>query len=295
MKYILTVLTLLIFAIGISCSSGGSGVITGRVLDGFGNPLGGDGVYVVLQGNPVQNHPDQWGNFIINAPTGSYTLIISFSNPAAGFNYRVTDDVVIGSGSRNLGSYTLLNVQNMDAWEAYNAKDWQGAISKFNEQASLARGGQVFLPYMRIIEGDVNENTLLTQGILSAENGLGWTYARGLGNFDEARSHFELSMSSGYNNYDAKVGLAGIALTDGDAETAVKYIQEVLDIPGIYDSSQTHDQIHDIDLMAARSLAEFLLGYDADSRSTAQTIADKLPELGNPGSATLIEVLENFR
>jgi hypothetical protein len=280
----------------VSCSEGESGTLTGRVVDGFGFPLGGDAVMVILTNNPAINHPDRYGNFIIHAPVGTYEMQILFTNPAAGFKYELKADVDIVQGTRNLGEFTLLNVQNKEAWLAYREKNWQQAIALFNVQASMARSGQlVFLPYMRYMEGEPDQNTLLTQGVLSAENGLGWTYARGMHNIEEARIHYQASLSGGYNNLDAKVGLAGIALSDGEAQSALDYLKAVIDEPGLYDSTQVHDSIREVDLIASRSLAEFLLGYDRDSAETAQSIMDKIESEGSPASAELLAVLESFR
>jgi len=182
MRYIILAGLITIFVALSACSGGSSGALTGRVVDGFGNPLGGEAVMITLSGNPAFHRPDQWGNFIIQAPSGDYTMTISFSNPAAGFHYRLDQPVSISKGSRNLGTFTLLNIQNMDAWEQYRAEDYSGAMALFNEQASDARAGQLWLPYMRYIEGEEDQNTLLTQGVLSAENGRGWCYSRGFGN-----------------------------------------------------------------------------------------------------------------
>lgn len=280
----------------VSCSEGTSGTLTGRVIDGFGYPLGGDAVMITLTDNPAINHPDRYGNFIIHAPTGAYEMQISFSNPDAGFRYQLKANVDIVRGTRNLGDFTLLNVQNKQAWIEYRNKNWQSAINLFNIQASQARSGQlVFLPYMRYMEGEPDQNTLLTQGVLSAENGLGWTYARGLHNIAEAKTHYQASLSGGYNNLDAKVGLSGIALSEGDSQTAMDYLKTVIDEPGLYDSTQIHDSIKEIDLIAARSLAEFLLGFDLDSADTARSIADRISKEGSPASVELLSVLESFR
>jgi len=278
-----------------ACGGGSSGALTGRVVDGFGNPLGGEAVMITLSGNPAYHNPDQHGNFIIQAPTGSYTMRISFSNPAAGFHYNMTDAVVVTKGSRNLGTFTMLNVQNMGAWDNYRDEDYQSAISLFSEQANDARSGQLWLPYMRYIEGEENQNTLLTQGVLSAENGLGWCFSRGYGNHTEGRVHFEQSMYGGYNNYDAKVGLAGVELGDGNAAAALALLEEVIAEPGLYDVTDLHDPINETDLIVAKALAQFLLGQDGYSQETVQMIAEKASEEGNPGSIGTLNMLEQFQ
>lgn len=279
-----------------ACGGGSSGTLMGRVVDGFGYPLGGDAVMIKLSDNPAIHRPDRWGNFIVHAPTGEYTMRISFSNPPAGFHYKLEEDVRVVKGSKQLGTFTLLNVQNMEAWAAYREHDWNRAIKLFGEQADLARSAQLaWLPYMRYVEGEPDENTLLTQGVLSAENGLGWCYARGVGDVDAGSVHYTASLSGGYNNYDAMVGLAGIALGKGDGETAVELLQKVIDEPGYYDSSQIHDYITEVDLVAARCLAEFLLGYDGISRDTAKSIEDRLINEANMGSLDLLEALDTFR
>ena len=276
-----------------ACSEGSSGALVGRVVDGFGNPLGGPAVRITLSDNPVVNTPDQWGNFTIHAPVGDYTMLIVFSNPAGGFNYRLEEHVRISRGSKSIGTFTLFNVWNVQAWDAYRNHDWNIAIALFRYQAESARSGQV--AWLRSPEGDENENTLLTQGVLAGENGLGWCHARGLGDAGEGRMHFEAALSNGYNNYDAKVGLAGIALGKGDGLGALELLQEVIDEPGYYDSSQIHDDISEVDLIAARAFAEFLLGYDTISEKTAMQIADEVESEGNTGSKDLLEVLELFR
>jgi hypothetical protein len=288
---------ILIILLGLTaCGGGSSGTLMGRVVDGFGNPLGGDAVCVSLSNNPVVYHPDMHGNFIVRAPVGGYTLSISFTNLDAGFNFYLEDTVQVIKASQQLGTYTLLSVQNTEGWEAYNATDYLGAIAKFSEQAELARSGQiVWLPYMRYIEGEEGENTLLTQGVLSAENGLGWCYARGLRDYQTGRTHFDASLSGGYNKYDAFVGLAGLALGEGDGTAALDYLQQVIDEPGNYDSSQFHDGIKEIDLIAAKSLAQFLLGQDGYSRDTADEIREDVAEEGNSGSIDLLNVLDVFR
>jgi len=279
----------------VACEGGSSGTLMGRVVDGFGNPLGGEAVMVTLAGNPAVNYPDRWGNFIIHAPTGDYTMRISFANPAAGYRYRLDEQVAVIHGSRQLGTFTLLNVQNMVAWTEYQSGDYDSAIRVFTTQANDARSGQVWLPYMRYIEGEENQNTLLTQGVLSAENGLGWCFSRGKGNIQEGKVHFDQSLFGGYNNYDACVGLAGIALGNGDAQTALDLLDKVIAEPGYYDSSQIHDSVKEVDLIAAKSLAQFLLGEDIASKETADSIAGKVAGDGNTGSNDLLIMLAKFR
>ncbi len=279
----------------VACEGGSSGTLMGRVVDGFGNPLGGEAVMVTLTGNPAVNYPDRWGNFIIHAPTGDYTMRISFANPAAGYRYRLDEQVEVIHGSRQLGTFTLLNAQNMVAWIEYQSGDYDSAIRVFNTQANDARSGQVWLPYMRYIEGEENQNTLLTQGVLSAENGLGWCFSRGKGNHQEGKVHFDQSLFGGYNNYDACVGLAGIALGKGDAQTALDLLNKVIAEPGYYDSSQIHDDINEVDLIAAKSLAQFLLGEDTASKEAADSIAGKVAGEGNAGSNDLLIMLAKFR
>jgi len=290
------IMILLILVTGlVSCTSGGSGTLMGRVVDGFGNPLGGDAVMVTLSNNPAVHRPDQYGNFIVHAPEGDYTMKISFANPAAGFNYYLEQPVVVAKGTRNLGTFTLLNVQNMEAWAEYRDSEYIAAIDLFSEQADRARSAQlVWLPYMRYTEGEPGQNTLLTQGVLSAENGLGWCYSRGLHNHTEGKIHFEASLSGGYNNYDAYVGLAGIALGEGDGTTALELLEKVIDEPGLYDSTQIHDNIKEVDLMAAKALAQFLLGQDGYSRQTADAIRTQVEENGNAGSRDLLNALDQF-
>ncbi len=286
---------LLTILIGLTaCGGGSSGTLMGRVVDGFGNPLGGEAVMVNLSGNPAIHRPDQYGNFIVRAPTGTYTMRISFSNPDAGFHYRLDSDVIVSKGSRNLGTFTLLNAQNMEAWESYQQSDYDDAISLFSRQAEQGRAGQVWLPYMRYIEGEEGQNTTLTQGVLSAENGLGWCFSRGKGNHQEGKVHYEQSLFGGYNNYDALVGLAGIAIGDGEPETALGYLNQVIEEPGYYDSSQIHDSITEVDLIAMKSFAEFMLGQDGYSKETAQSIADQIADEGNVGSKGLLNALELF-
>lgn len=297
MRNILLAAGMIAILIGLSaCSDGSSGTLMGRVVDGFGYPLGGEAVMVTLSDNPAIHRPDEHGNFIVRAPTGDYTMTISFSNPAAGFNYRLEEQVRVSKGSKQLGTFTLLNVQNMDGWEAYRAADYQSALEYFSEQATLARSGQVvWLPYMRYVEGEEGENTLLTQGVLSAENGLGWTLSRGFNNHREGWVHFQQSLAGGYNNYDAKVGLAGIAVGAGDAQMAYDFITEVIDEPGYYDSSQIHDNITEVDLIAVKSLAQLLLGQDGYSRETAQSIEDRIEDEASPATRDLLTALDQFR
>jgi len=288
--------SLAVFILWVSgCTSGSSGTLTGRVVDGFGYPLGGEAVMISLSGNPAVTFPDRWGNFIVHAPVGDYTMRISFSNPAAGFNYKLEEQVRVVKGTRQLGTFTLLNVQNMDAWAAYREGDYQRAMDLFSEQASLARSGQlVFLPYMRYIEGEPEQNTLLTQGVLSAENGLGWTFARGFHNSTQGRIHYRQSLAGGFNNLDAKVGLAGIAFGEGDGQTALSLLDEVIDEPGLYDSSQIHDDINEVDLIVAKSFAQFLLGQDGYSMETLESVKDRVPAEGNTGSNDLLKVMDIF-
>jgi len=294
MRYILLIGLMTVILSLTACEGGSTGALTGRVVDGFGNPLGGDAVLITLTDNPAYHRPDQWGNFIIQAPSGNYTMRISFSNPAAGFHYLLDQPVTIGTGSRNLGTFTLLNVQNMQAWEKYQADDFNGALALFNEQANDARAGQLWLPYMRYIEGEEDQNTLLTQGVLSAENGLGWCYSRGFGNHQEGRVHFEQSMFGGYNNYDAKVGLAGIEIGDGNAAKALGLLDEVIVEPGYYDSTQIHDNVTETDLIVTKALAQFLMGQDAYSKETLESIREKADDEGNPGSVGVINMLDQF-
>jgi hypothetical protein len=285
-----------ILLIGLSaCEGGQSGTLTGRVLDGFGNPLGGDGVVVTLEGNPVLNHPDQYGNFMIHAPTGTYTMLISFFNANAGLDYKLTETVKVVQGSRDLGSFTLLNQQNKEAWAAYKLKDFQKAKGLFELQAAQARTGQVYLPYIRYNEGEPGQNSALTQGVLSAENGLGWCYATGFHDLSSAKSHYLASLSGGYKNMDAMVGLAGIAAGDGDGQGALDYLNTVIDEPGLYDSSQLHDNIHEVDLIAVKSLAQYLLGNDKDSANTALSIVDQVDSAGNSASSELLALLNTLR
>jgi hypothetical protein len=297
MRNILLAAGIIAILLGLSaCEGGSSGTLMGRVVDGFGYPLGGDAVMITLSDNPAFHRPDQHGNFIVRAPVGDYTMTISFSNPAAGFNYRLTEQVRVSKGSKQLGTFTLLNVQNMQGWESYRAGDYSSALAYFSEQANLARSGQiVWLPYMRYVEGDEGENTLLTQGVLSAENGLGWTYSRGFHNLHEGLVHYQQSLAGGYNNYDAKVGLTGIAIGDGDGQAAFDYVSEVIDEPGYYDSSQIHDDITEVDLIAIKSFAQFLLGQDGYSRETAQSIEGRIDTEANPATRDLLAALEQFR
>ena len=299
-KYVISWIFAAIFIVAsvnfIGCEGGESGTLTGRVVDGFGYPLGGPAVVITLSGNPAFTNPDRWGNFIVHAPVGSYTMTISFSNPAAGFNYRVQEQVEIIHGTKHLGTFTLLNYQNMAGWRAYRNRNWDEALAYFSEQAALARSGQmVFLPYMRYLEGEPDENTILLQGVLSAENGLGWTYSRGYHDLARGKEHFQLGLSGGFNNLDAKVGLASIALGEGEAQTALDYLNAVIDEPGYYDSSQIHDNISEVDLLAARSLAEFLVGEVGASAETSREIYDRITEEGNSSSMELLNMLEEFR
>jgi len=297
MRNILLAAGLILVLLGLSaCDGGSSGTLMGRVVDGFGYPLGGEAVMISLSDNPAFHRPDEHGNFIVRAPVGDYTMTISFSNPAAGFHYRLVEQVRVSKGSKQLGTYTLLNVQNMEGWESYRAGDYAGALDFFLEQADLARSGQlVWLPYMRYTEGEEGENTLLTQGVLSAENGLGWTLSRGFHNHQEGLIHYQQSLAGGYNNYDAKVGLAGIAIGAGDGQTALDFITEVIDEPGYYDSSQIHDNITEVDLIAIQSFAQFLLGQDGYSRETAQSIDGRIDTEANPATRDLLIALEQFR
>ncbi len=277
-----------------SCGGGQSGTLMGRVVDGFGNPLGGEYVMVTLSGNPAVHRPDQYGNFIVRAPTGSYTMRISFSNPAAGFNFRLDENIDVVHGSKQLGTFTLLSVQNSAAWERYRAGDYSGAAQLFNEQANIARAGAVWLPYMRYIEGEEGQNTLLTQGVLSAENGLGWCLSRGSGNHQEGMIHFEQSLFGGYNNYDAFVGMAGVALGEGDPARALELLQQTIDEPGLYDSTQIHDNVKEVDLIACKALAQFMLGQDGYSRDTMASISDEVATDGNTGSVEILGILDTF-
>lgn len=302
MRYTALAILLTLLITVTACHKGTSGAINGRVIDGFGNPLGGPGVTVTLSGKGAVHHPDQWGNFYIYAPVGDYVLRIAFSNPDAGLDLTIEDEIRVVTGGRNLGTYTLLNVQNFDAWEFYRQGDYYSAIDKFNEQAALAHSGQlVNLPYMRWNEGEPNQNTLLTQGVLSAKNGLGWCYSRGLGDPLEGKINFLDSLAGGYNNYDAMVGLAAIAIGEGIAQGdeeikgVLDYLMPVIDEPGNYNSTQIHDAITEIDLIAVKSLAEFMLMRDNDSLETADSIRLLIATQGNPGTKNLMEVLDSFR
>jgi hypothetical protein len=278
-----------------SCGGGSSGTLTGRVVDGFGNPLGGEFVRVTLTGNPAVTNPDRWGNFIVHAPIGDYTMKITFSNPDAGFNFHLDQPVQVTQGSHALGTFTLGGPFNEEAWIAYRDRQWAVAITLFTQQAEEARSGQmVFLPYYRIIEGEENENTLLTQGVLSAENGLGWCLARGLGDIDGAKIHYDAALSGGYNNIDAKVGLAGIALGEGNGQDALDLLDTVIDEPGLYDSSKVHDNVKEIDLMAAKALAQFLMGHDAYAQETLDGIEEQVTNAGNSGSKDTVALLNQF-
>ena len=274
---------------------GGSGTLTGRVVDGFGNGLGGSAVRITLTGNPAVHNPDQWGNFIVHAPVGDYVMHVTFSNPEAGFNYRVDENVSVVKGTQNLGNFTLRSSLNEDAWSAYRDANYSQAILLFAEQALQARSGQlVFLPYYRVLEGELDENTLLTQGVLSAENGLGWCYTRGLGDVAIGGQHFNASLADGYNNLDSKVGLAGIAIGNGNAGEAFNLLTEVIDQPGMFDSSQVHDNIKEIDLQAAQAFAQFLMGQDGFSRDAVELIEEQVMNEGNAGSREIIILLNSF-
>jgi hypothetical protein len=165
----------------------------------------------------------------------------------------------------------------------------------FETQAAQARSGQVILPYFRVIEGDPGQNTLLTQGVLSAENGLGWCYARGLHKVGDAKAHYLASLSNGYKNMDAMVGLAGLSLGEGNGQGALDYLNTVITEPGLYDSTQLHDNIREVDLIAAKSLAQFLLGLDKDSAATAVSIAGQVDSAGNSASSELLALLDTMR
>lgn len=278
------------------CHTGSSGLLSGRVVDGFGNPLGGDAVTITLSGKEALHSPDRWGNFQLYAPVGDYVMRIAFTNPDAGLDFTMEENVRIITGEQKLGTFTLLSVQNFDAWESYRQEDYASAISLFNEQAELARSGQIVnLPWMRYSEGEPNENTLLTQGVLSAKNGLGWCYARGLGDTAQGKQNFTESLSGGYNNYDAMVGLAAIAVSEGDGQRALDLITQVIDEPGYYDTSQIHDSISEVDLMMLKSLAEFMLFDDSDSIDTAESVRNTVATQGNSGSKNLLEVLDSLR
>ncbi len=291
----LTTAAMILLLLGLTaCKGGSTGVLTGKVVDGYGNPLGGDAVSVTLSGNPVVNRPDQFGNFIIHAPVGDYTLAVAFHNPEAGIHLRVTQPVRVTQGSRSLGTFTLQNIENMVAWEEYCNKKWYRAIFLFQKQAESARSGEIFLPYLRFGKGDEDQNAALTMGVHSAENGLGWCYARGLGDYDEGRSHFEAALSGGLNNVDAKVGLAGITFGDGDAAGTLALLNEVIDEPGLYDSSQVHDNIRELDLKALKAFTQFLLRQDGYCRDTLRSIEDDVVSQGNTGSQDLVKLINSF-
>lgn len=295
MKYKIPAILIILLLVS-GCHSGSSGSLKGRVVDGFGNPLGGPGVTVTLSGKAAVHHPDQWGNFQMYAPVGDYVMRIAFSSPAAGYDFTMEEDVRIISGSRDLGLYTMLSAQNMDAWAFYGMGDYETAIDLFNEQAVLSRSGQfIDLPWMRYSEGEPDQNTLLTQGVLSAENGLGWCYTRGLGNINEGKAHFSQSLAGGYNNYDAMVGLTGIAISEGDGESALDFITHVIEEPGYYNSAQIHDAISEVDLIMIKSLAEFMLSRDSDSMDTAESVRESVGTQGNAGSKNLLELLDSMR
>lgn len=290
---IVLIISLMLIA---GCHTGSSGAISGRVVDGFGNPLGGTGVTVTLSSKEAIHNPDRWGNFYIYAPVGDYVMTIAFSNPDAGLDFTQEENVRIINGNQDLGTFTLLNTQNFEAWKLYREGDYMGATALFNEQAELARSGQVLdLPWMRYTEGEPDQNTLLTQGVLSAKNGLGWCYTRGLGEMGPGKQNYLESLSAGYNNYDAMVGLAGIAVSEGDGQAALDYINQVINEPGYYDSSQIHDSISEVDLMMIKSLAEFMLFQDGDSIDTAESARDAVATEGNAGSKNLLEVLDSLR
>jgi hypothetical protein len=296
MRYQITIILISILLVLSGCHSGSSGNLKGCVVDGFGNPLGGPGVTVTLSSKEAIHHPDQWGNFFIYAPVGDYEMTIAFSNPTAGYDFTLDENVRIVNGTQDLGTFTLLNAQNFEAWDFYRQGFYPAAINKFNEQAILSRTGQVIdLPWMRYSEGEPDQNTLLTQGALSAENGLGWCYSRGLGEIDTAKPHFLQSLAAGYDNYDAMVGLAWIAIGEGDAEAALEYLNNIINEPGIYDSNQIHDSITETDLILVRSLVEFMLSEDSDSIDTAESVRQAVASQGNAGSKNLLEVLDSLR
>lgn len=294
---ILSVMTAIFIVVCLSgCEGGGSGILRGQVVDGLGYPLGGEAVQITLSGIPAVTEPNPWGYFTIYAPVGEYEMTISMNNPSAGFKIIKKENVTVGKGSKNLGTFTLLDVQNMAAWEAYRERDYVRAYGLFLEQASKARTAQYeYLPSLRYSGGDITQNPILLQGRLSAENGLGWTTARGFHLLDEAKTHFKASLSGGYNNFDAKVGLAGIFMSEGDIETALKYLNEVIEEPGYYDSRQFHDSITEVDLIAVRSLLEFLTGYERKSAESALSIKSTLATEGNSASNEVITLLREFR
>jgi len=278
-----------------ACNSGSSGTLTGRVVDGFGNPLGGKFVRITLTDNPAVTNPDRWGNFIVHAPTGDYTMLITFSNPDAGFHFKLEQPVRVISGTQALGTFTMKGPINAKAWEAYRDKKWSTAIELFIQQAETARSGQmVFLPYYRVLEGEYDQNTMLTQGVLSAENGLGWCFARGLGQIDKSVTHFNAALANGYNNLDAKVGLAGVALGNGKGQEALNLLNTVIDEPGLYDSSDVHDNIGEIDLIVCKAFSQFLMGHDGYARETLRNIEAQAAVAGNPGTKDMIKLLNQF-
>jgi len=296
MKFKIPIALIISLMLLAGCHEGSSGAISGRVVDGFGNPLGGPGVTVTLSSKEAIHNPDRWGNFYIYAPVGDYVMTIAFSNPDAGLDFTLDEDIRVINGTQDLGTFTLLNTQNFEAWKSYRQGDYDSAISLFNEQADLARNGQALnLPWMRYTEGEPDQNSLLTQGVLSAKNGLGWCYTRGLGEMAIGKQNYIESMSAGYNNYDAMVGLAGIAISEGDAQAALDYINQVLNEPGFYDSSQIHDSINEVDLMMIKSLAEYMLFQDSDSIDTADSARNEVASQGNAGSKNLLEVLDALR
>ncbi|MFH1675549.1 MAG: hypothetical protein ABIC40_00895 [bacterium] len=296
MRKILLIGIVFAFLLISSCGGGGSsGIIKGHVQDGFGNPLGGAAVKITLSDYSTVTCPDQWGNFESIAPVGEHTLTISFSNPKAGFKFELSDTIKVVKGTINLGSYTLRSTENMEAWAEYKLKHYDNAIAKFEEQALMARSGQIYLPFVHGAQGEPNENTLLTQGILAAENGLGWCYARGLTDIAAGEAHFLNAMGNGYTNYDALVGLAGVAIGKGQAQKAYDDLVKVIDLAGLYDSSQFHDNIREIDLIALKSLAEFMLNKDTMSIDTENSIKARIPTEGNKGSVELIAALDSLR
>ena len=296
MRKILFIGTISAFLFLASCSGGGSsGIIKGHVRDSFGNPLGGKAVKITFSDYSTVICPDRWGNFESLVPVGEHTMTISFTNPEAGFKFVLTDIIKVGKGTVDLGDYTLSSAENTEAWKEYRLGNYDNAIANFEEQAGQARNGQIWPPFWHGAQSDPDENTLLTQGFLAAENGLGWCHARGFGDIMEGESHFLNTLSDNYTNYDALVGLAGIAVGKGQAQTAYDDLVKVINLPGLYDSSQFHDNIKEIDLIALKSLAEFMLSNDGASVATENSIIGRISAEGNEGSIELLAALDSLR
>jgi len=269
----------------VGCSGGGSsrGHVRGVLTDGFGAVINHPAAIIALLGTDEVTHPAADGSFTLGAEAGSYVLRGTFSDPDAAFRLSGSRDVVLSKGQTlDVGLFSISNSTLEAAWEQYRKGHYSLAEGSFISYLNETRSGQAHL------------------GASSALSGLGWTRGRGLDRPADAAGNFDDAIAGWNGNVDAWVGLAGCELSrmrsDGGFHfnDAVEAIGESIDAADEYSSAPTHDLISETDLMAFRSLVNFLNGNTLAARNEALNIRDRVAADGNGASADAIAIVLAF-